>query len=358
MKTLWVAGLLAVSGAAMAQSEISPYQPGVTPEGAIYFLPKTALRIVVQVEKTTYTPGEFSKYAERYLRLNDVGQEPTTGYRITDTEMSTLGMADPQKAFAVKFDPKSVAANVKLADDGRLLAINANATQPKEPAKFKPYPKKAAEDPRKYLGEDILASGSIAKMAEMTAQEIYDIRDSKNQLNKGEADFMPKDGEQLKIMLANLDRQERMLMQLFTGTSTKDTTEQVFVVCPEQEMKNQVVFRFSQKRGLVDKDDLSGAPYLLTVEDLHELPTPTAVVDEKKKKKKDTQKGIYVNIPGKVRATLGKGTKTIGSQTFYAAQFGKVELLSDELFNKRYTTHLTLDPVTGAVDRLEAEAPK
>ena len=39
-----------------AQTSTSSYQPGVTPEGMVYFLPKTAIRITVQAEKTTYTP--------------------------------------------------------------------------------------------------------------------------------------------------------------------------------------------------------------------------------------------------------------------------------------------------------------
>ena len=48
-----------------AQTQISDYQPGVTPEGAVYFLPKTAIRINLLVEKTTYTPGDFAAYAQR-----------------------------------------------------------------------------------------------------------------------------------------------------------------------------------------------------------------------------------------------------------------------------------------------------
>ena len=41
-----------------------------------------------------------------------------------------------------------------------------------------------------------------------------------------------------------------------------------------------------------------------------------------------------------------------------APQFGNVELLSGELFNKHYTTHLWLNPITGGVERLESEQPK
>lgn len=360
MKKTIIAGLLAISGAAMAQSEISEYKPGITPEGAIYYLPKTALRIVAQVEKTTYTPGEFCKYAERYLRLNDVEQEPTVSYRITNIGLTSFGIPDTKKVYAVKINQKSVATNFKLADDGRLLAINTDAKPPKEPAKFIPAPKPVQENPRKYMSEDILSSGSVAKMAEMTAQEIYEIRDSRNQLNRGEADFMPKDGEQMRLMLSNLDKQENVLTQLFTGTTVKDTSEQVFILCPEGEINKQVVFRLSTKFGVVDKSDLSGIPYYITIEDLHSLPVmPTAVVDESKKKATNiTGSGIYVNIPGKIKATLSKGNHIMGSFELYAGQFGKVELLSNELFYKRATTRLTLNPVTGSVDRLEAEVPK
>lgn len=355
---LLMASMLLFSGGAMAQSEISQYQPGVTPEGAVYFLPKTVLRITVQVEKTTYTPGDFCKYAERYLRLNDVGQDPTVSYAVTHVGITSFGAADNRKAYAVKYNAKSVAANVKLADDGRLLAINAdNKDNKNEPQKFVAARRSAAVDPHKYMSADILAAGSVAKMAELTAQEIYDIRDSKNQLNRGEADFMPKDGEQLKIMLRNLDTQDRMLTQLFTGTVVKDTTEQTFYVCPEGEVSKEVVFRLSQKLGIVDKDDLSGTPFYLQVTDLHSLPAEQPAADDGKKKKKE-ESGIYVNVPGKIKATVYQGTKRVAEQECYAAQFGRVELLSGELFNKRATTRLTLSPVTGAVDRLDAEMPK
>ena len=56
-------------------------------------------------------------------------------------------------------------------------------------------------NPRRYLTEEILAAGSTAKMAELTAREIYDLRENRSLLIKGQADFMPQDGQQLKLML-------------------------------------------------------------------------------------------------------------------------------------------------------------
>jgi hypothetical protein len=65
-------------------------------------------------------------------------------------------------------------------------------------------------------------ANSTAKMAELVAKEIYSIRESKNALLRGQADNMPKDGEQLRIMLEKLEEQERAMTEMFTGTKTKE----------------------------------------------------------------------------------------------------------------------------------------
>lgn len=357
MKKLFIAGLLMLGGMASAQTEISKYKPGVTPEGAVYFLPKTALRIVVQVEKTTYTPGDFCKYAERYLRIKGVEQDGSVSYKVNSIGLTAFGVADTSKCYAVKYNAKNATANIVLSDDGTLLAVNASATQPEPPAKFVPAPKPKPVNPRQFMNEDILTAGSTAKMAELTALEIYDIRDSKNQLTRGQADFMPKDGEQMKIMLNQLDMQNNALMQMFTGTVTCDTTEYVFLYYPDRETDRQILFRMSGKLGVVAADDLAGEPYYISVEDLHSLPA-TAAAEDKKKKNAAVKDGIYVNVPGKIKVTVAKGNLVMDVFEVNAGQYGYTELLSGELFNKRFTTHLTLNPVTGAVAKLEAEQPK
>lgn len=338
-----------------AQTASSYYTPGVTTEGAIYFLPKTAVSITIQIEKSTYTPGDFCKYSERYLRIKDVSPNPSVSYRITNIRQEAFAVADTTKGFAVKFDAKTSATNVRLSDDGILLAINAEPKKLPLSEPFVPAPRPANANPRQYMSEEILAAGSTAKMAELTAQDIYEIRESRNLLIRGQADNMPKDGEQLKLMLSQLDKQDQALTSLFTGTLIKDTAEYTFTIVPDKEIKHDVLFRFSQKLGLVDKDDLAGVPYYINIEDLKTVPAPEPV-DPKKKNKQVA--GIYVNIPGRLRSTVSDSQKTILATDFPAGQFGNIELLSAALFNKRYTTRLWLNPLSGAVDKLEAEQPK
>ena len=342
----------------MAQTAISQYQPGVTTDGAIYYLPKTALKIHLLVEKTTYTPGDYARYAHRYMRLYDIPQEPSVSHRLINIVQEPVAVPDSTKAYAVKFNAKTVAANVALSQDGCLLAINAEPS--KTESAYTPFvaaPKPTTVNPRTLMNEEILSAGSTAKMAELTAREIYDLRENHNLLIKGQADFMPQDGAQLRLMLRQLEEQDKVLSSLFQGTTTLDTMEYTITVTPDGPMTRQLFFRLSQLNGVVDKDDLSGAPYYISVEDLNTVPP----VDEEaasKNKKKAYEAGIYVNVPGRMRVTLYDGINQLAQEEFAAPQFGNVELLSGELFNKRYTTHLWLNPQTGAVERLDAEQPK
>ena len=339
----------------LAQTAVSTYLPGVTPEGAIYLLPKTGIRIAVQVEKTTYAPGELCKYAERYLRIKDVSPTPSVNYRITDIRQEAYAVADTSKHYAIKFDAKTAATNVRLSDDGILLAINADPTTIPATKPFVAAPRPASVNPRQYMNEETLAAGSTAKMAELIAQDIYEIRESRNLLVRGQTDNMPKDGEQLRLMLNQLDKQDQAMTSLFIGITEKDTTEHVITVIPDKTSDQQVLFRFSQKLGLLESDDFAGEPYYYKVEDLKTVP-PVEVIDPKKKNK--PAPGVYVNVPGKLRSTISDAKGVISTAEFPAGQFGNVELLSGALFNKRYTTRLWLNPLSGAVEKIDVEQPK
>ena len=301
----------------LAQTAVSTYLPGVTPEGAIYLLPKTGIRISVLVEKTTYTPGELNKYAERYLRIKDVSPAPSVSYRITGIRQEAYAVADTSKHYAIEFNAKTVATNIRLSDDGILLAINAEPNKLPVTKPFVAAPHPASVNPRQYMNEETLAAGSTAKMAELIAQDIYEIRESRK--------------------------------------TSRDTIEHTITIIPDKASDRQVLFRFSQKIGLLESDDLAGVPYYYMIEDLKTVP-PAEFIDPKKQKKQ--AQGIYVNVPGKLRSTISDAQGIVNTAEFPAGQFGNVELLSGALFNKRYTTRLWLHPLSGAVDKIDVEQNK
>lgn len=343
--------LLLTSLVCMAQAESVPMKPGKTPEGVVYFLPKTAIQFNLLIEKKTYTPGEFCKYAEKYLRLTGVNQEEEVTHSIVSYGLTQVGVRDTSKCYVVDLKGKSATADVRLSDDGVLLAVNAEPATiaPKTP--FKPAPRPAAISPRQYLSAEVLSAGSMAKMAELTVQQIIDIQSHRQQLITGEAEDAPSDKDQLQLMLDQLEKEREALMSLFLGTTVRDTIQQTVVVCPDKEVKREVIFRINKKLGLVDKDDLSGVPYYMTIEDMHHTTLQKYDTPENKK-----DGGFFVNVPGRIRLTLEREDHKLGAFDVYAAQFGFVELRSGSLF-KRYVTHMVLNPFTGSVDKIHADMP-
>ncbi len=349
--------LLAVASAILPLGSVAVAQStGLSVEGSSYYLPKTALRFALLVEKTTYKPGDFAMYASRYLKRNDVSLEPSETYRIVGLKLTTAAVPDTAKFYTAKADAKHSIRSLEKDENGVLVAVNAEPRKMEKPKAFVPAKKSVPLNPRDYMTEEILSAGSTSKMAELCVQEIYDIRENKGLLNKGQADFMPKDGEQLRIMLRNLDNQENALMQMFTGTTVKDTSEVIVPFVPTREVNRQLLFRFSKYLGMTDNDDLGGAPYYIKVEDLHTMPSIDPTLVDPKKDKDNV--GIYVNLPAKIRATVFTDSKTLGSYEMYVAQMGRTESISGEMFGKKYTTSLVLNPINGSIEKVKTDVIK
>jgi len=343
MKKLIILTGLLLSASAYAQTEVTAGVTRGKDYGVTYALPKTAIDIEVKANKVTYTPGEFSKYADRYLRLTDVSGEPQEYWELVSVKAKSVGIPDSDHTYFVKLKDKTVAPLIELTEDGIVKSINVPLS-PKKSAPIQPATTlRKKVNPRDFLTEEILMAGSTAKMAELVAKEIYNIRESKNALVRGQADNMPKDGEQLKIMLANLEEQEAAMTEMFSGTLNKD--EQIFTIRlnPEKEMDNEVAFRFSRKLG--------GEPVYITLKNLKTVNVP----EDDGKKKVD---GIAYNVPGKAQVTLIEGKKEWFNGELPVTQFGTIEYLAPALFNKKSTVQVTFNPATGGlikVDREEGE---
>ena len=336
---------------AMAQTEVEPFIPGSTLDGVNYFLPKTALRMVVEIEKTVVKPGDLAKYAFRYLRLENVPTEEQVSYVIKRIAMVPYGVIDNKKAINIKVKSKTVAPLVTLTRDGILLSVNKEVEQPTMPAIPNDIPAPALSNPRDYMTQEMLTANSTAKLAELCAQEIYDIRESRNELIRGEADNTPKDGAQLQLMLSQLGTQARSLESLFKGTTSVSTEYKEISFIPEKEGE-QILFRFSQKLGLVDADDLAGAPVYISINPQSPLPARIDNPDTAKKKGK-VEKGLYYNVPVRENVKIYDLQQTFAQSECAMAQFGTTEILSDVLFNKGANTKVSFFPENGAIEKLE-----
>ena len=334
-----------------AQPEMTQLQPGQTPEGVVYYLPKTSLRVHLLVEKQTYTPGQFARYAERYLHLKGVVQEEQISQRIVSCEVSSFGVRDTSKCYSVRLKGKAETAEIRLSEQGTLLAVNDEPLAYSVPTLYSPLSTHHSPSTthQTLLSAEALAAGSTAKMAEITAQQIQELQERRQQLATGEADEMPQDEQQLRLMLQEIDQKCSQLMTHFTGTVHRDTSEHILTFCPDKEINHQVLFRISRRLGLVDKDDLSGTPYYIDLKNLNPAEHP---VPENKK-----LQGFYVNVPGMAQLTISQDDQTLAQFQVPLAQFGFTELRDGDLF-RRYVTHMQLHPATGAVVRQQVEQEK
>ena len=366
LKYLLALPVLLLPLTASAQTHITSYEPGVSTEGAVYFLPRTAIDVIVTVQKVTTTPGDLCKYADRYMRLTGVPDAAETHYELLSVTTEYAGVADESKAFHIRFSTKSIAPNVQLSSEGTLLAINTDNPNCEEVSLEETHVIEGeAIDATPYMTEDMLAAGSKARLADLVAREIYDIRDSKSSLLRGESDYMPSDGEGLKLMVNSLQRQEDALMQLFSGVTIREQITRTYRFIPVGNTSKEVVARFSRKLGLVDVDDLSGTPLFI---DVRSLATQNASVtsdngvnaaegvqtDPKAAFHKGKSfEGVMFNIPAKASVKVYNANKVFVDEKTTLAQFGSLETLSSKLFSTKSTTKVVLDPVTGALVKIE-----
>lgn len=343
---------LLVAIVSMAQTEVTTGVMRGKDYGITYMLPKTEIEIVLQATKHTYTPGEFCKYADRYLRLGRVSPEAKEYWTLDNVEMHVVGVPDKDNVYFVKMKDRSSAPLMELTEDGIVRSINMpfSGIKAKEQNTSRSLTNRQGQeelDPRSFMTEEILTANSSAKMAELVAKEIYSIRESKNALIRGEADNTPKDGVQLKLMIDNLNAQERAMTEMFAGKTRQESKTYTFRLTPK-ESKDEVAFRFSQALGVLPSENLAGSPYYISIENLEVPDLSTEVEDEKKK-----LEGIVYNVPGRAKVTLSQGNKVLYDVELPVTQFGTTEYLAPVLFNKNSTTQVSFDINTGGILKVD-----
>ena len=335
-----------------AQGISAPYQPGITQDAVSYWLPKTQLTVQVKVQKQIFKPGEFSRYAERYLRLSDVRDKAEEVWTITDVTISASGVPDKDKLYTLAFPVKGKRPYVELTKDGILQSVNVQVKEaPSQPAPVAGKEKEKRVNPQDFMTEEILMAGSTATRAELTAKEIYNIRESRNAITRGQADFIPTDGESLKFMLESLSAQEAALLTLFNGTS--ETQEETFTinVTPDEAINKQILFRFSSKLGVLPVNNLAGEPVWIDITD--RKMTDGCYAEQQTKAQSGKSKKVipflYYRIPGRAVVRIYNNRTQFLEQDMQIAQFGKVEVVSTTIMGKNADTRITFDTTTGNV---------
>ncbi|GAB6012442.1 DUF4831 family protein [Viscerimonas tarda] len=325
--------------------------------GVAYSLPKTAIDIKVTVSKKTKKAGEFYQYAERYLNIPNPIVQDELIFTLENIETTTTGIPDKNNSYLVEFKPNTVAPFVTLTKDGLICAINEELSVQKENATLAPPETKVVTvtvNPKSFLSEEILRAGSSAKQAELIAKQIYHLRESKSNILTGEADNMPPDGEAYKLVISQINEQEKALTSMFLGTELVETLTKTFTVVPdEQNINRKTIFRFSKKLGIVEPNDLAGAPVSLTL--INKEPKDDTLPTEKEQKALDKKfsSGIIFNIPAKASLKIEFDNRTMVQKEYDVVQYGTQDVLAPKALNNgKVAIRVVFYPELGAIKQI------
>lgn len=323
--------------------------------GVAYSLPKTNIVVTVNYTKTTRKAGQFYQYAERYLNITNPIIDDEIIYNLDKIDAETKGVADKDKSYLVEFKTNSVSPFVSLTKDGIICAINSEYTFPKQEAViFGESEAPKTIDPTIYYSEEILRAGSSAKQAELIAKKIYQLRESRTNILTGEADNMPPDGDSYKLVMSQIDEQEKALTGLFTGIEVTQTGQRQFSVeINDKNISDKVILRFSKKMGIVDADDLGGAPVYLSLKNLEPKQDIFLTSKEEKDLEKKFSKGIVYNLPGKANLKVIFNNKTYIDRECRVVQYGTQDVLAPEMFDiRKQPVKVIFYPDQGAIKEI------
>lgn len=320
--------------------------------GVTYTLPKTAIELTIEYTKETKTAGEFYIYAERYLNETNPITENGTTYKLEKISATTIGTPDAKNTFLVEFRPNSAMAYVTLTQDGLICAINDDYSFPKEEVKeINNSALGGTLNARQFFSEEILRAGSSAKQAELVAKQIYRLRESRNDILTGEADNMPPDGDAYKLVMQQMNEQEKALTALFIGTETTESMQKKIVINVDEEgIDEQVVARFSNKLGVVEPNDLAGEAIYLSLKALQKKEVPMLTEKEIADREKKFAKGIVYNIPAKANLKVEFKGRLFVNKECDVVQFGTQDVLDQKPFgDKNSPMKVVFYPEMGAI---------
>jgi len=349
---LSIASLLFCVFAMTAQTIVEKVVPTkATGDGIIYSLPKTSFIVNVEVRKVTLKAGPYYRYANLYLGLKDVITEDAEYYELGKITMVNKGVSDPDNTYKIEFKQKTVAPFAYLTSDGLLCAINTDYIPELVNEEKKVEYKDIITFSTSAYSEELLIAGSVDRQAEVAAKRIYRFRESRTDIITGEADNLPPDGEAMKLVISELEKQERDLVYLFAGTISSETTYFDVTIVPEDELDREVIFRFSTKLGILDADDLGGEPVYMNLTAIDRVKPLDPKEAEKKAK---TLKGVVYNVPGRGRVEFFHNNKSMLRGETPVVQFGFQDVLTSVLFeDKKQPAKVIFFPETGSIKQIK-----
>jgi len=249
----------------------------------VYSLPQTVIEVTLDIEKTSYLPGPYRKFTEKYLGISSYINEEKTRWKISDIRLSESLEPDPQKYYSVNLirgtfqsdayfsmtsnglviDPmgfissRATLSNQLTDESNRIVEI---AMKKNHAEKTDTLFKTVITD-SSFVKIPILRKQKDAKTIEQKAEEaanlIIKIRKRRLKLVTGEYNVFPE-GRALEAAIEELDRTEKEYLALFTGKVITEQFTRSFLIVPDGFSQQFEFAKFSENSGLQSIDSVEG----------------------------------------------------------------------------------------------------
>lgn len=327
----------------------------------VYYSPKTEIVLDFSYIIETQEAGPYAEYAEELLGALDIVKTDSTAYQLEGVKVHTRTLTDynrPHKVSLTDGIPMLLTLNEKQILKGYNIAQHQDT-----PASPKPQPcvKKDAEKTAirvaPYTDEVLKASDSTA-LAEAVAQQILHLRETRTYLLSGEVEHAPADGNAMRQVLAELDKQEQALTELFVGKRNRRTAHWTVTIQPEQA---EQFFFFSAENGFTDGDNIDADTIRVELSLMaqtylqKEEPVEEEITSKKKKCKKEVKPAepemspIVYNLPGSAEIKVLYKNRLMAGKTVPVAQAGIDVPLPKCLFSEETLPVIIFNEKTGNI---------
>ncbi|MFA5648491.1 MAG: DUF4831 family protein [Bacteroidales bacterium] len=322
----------------------------LSPKGMAYSLPKTALRVKVNAEFKSVSPGPYAKFAKKYLGISSVILEAQKKWSISDIEvvphslpdLSLIFVIEPAESFSLDFlriteqgliiplsnsDYRTVKKSVHSLDsyDTKNVFLDLSATPFIAAEKTTHYSRVVQDSSfvRVPIHKSVVVERSVEEKAREAADFIFSLRKRRVELLSGDADFVAE-GKAVEAVLNEISRLEDEYLSLFTGKITSSKAIHYFDYTPVANGDNasSILFRFSNTRGVLSSSDLSGSPVLISLT-ITEKWQGTGVFDQLiTEKGKPRLDAVYYRLPIPVEVKIHDSENDFFQQVLTLSQFG------------------------------------
>lgn len=312
----------------------------------VYYSPKTAVTVDFTCVVEKQEPGIYAQYAEAMIGATNAVKVNKTKYRLDKVRINTKTTTDYARPHKVVADG-SMPLLFSINDKGLLTGYNVAATKEDKPYVERPEEKGAKPACQgSYvtpLPEEVLKAASPLAQANAVAKQIFHLRETRMYLINGEVEHAPADGEAMRLVLEELDRQEKALTELFIGKKTVRTEHKLMTFMPESQRQ---IWYFSEENGFTDAENIDANTIVASVALQPQQYAPAA--DDKKKKTVEPSQFVY-NLPGNGEVKILYKGNELAKRTIPIAQLGVDVPLPKELFKSNDLPSIVVNERTGNI---------